>query len=70
MCEIKKNSTVIGGTSANLQLGEVYSLLDLLYAMMLPSGNDAAIAISETIGLMIQLKSKNKQFDPYSNLWY
>lgn len=30
--------------------------------MMLPSGNDAAIAISEAVSLMISLKDKNKQF--------
>jgi len=34
--------------------------------MMLPSGNDAAIAISEAIGLLSFLKSKNKQVDPYN----
>jgi D-alanyl-D-alanine carboxypeptidase len=33
--------------------------------MMLPSGNDAAIAISEVIGLLAFLKSKNKQVNPY-----
>jgi D-alanyl-D-alanine carboxypeptidase len=38
--------------------------------MMLPSGNDAAIAISEVIGLLSFLKSKNKNVDPYAPDWY
>jgi D-alanyl-D-alanine carboxypeptidase len=38
--------------------------------MMLPSGNDAAIAISEAIGLLSFLKSKNKPIDPYNAEWY
>lgn len=42
----------------------------LLYGMMLPSGNDAAIAISEAIGLIINLKNKNKVFDPHKDDWY
>jgi D-alanyl-D-alanine carboxypeptidase len=33
---------VIGGTSADLLPGEKISVTELLYAMMLPSGNDAA----------------------------
>lgn len=32
---------------------------------MLPSGNDAAIALSEVIGLIFNLKLRNKHFDPY-----
>lgn len=38
--------------------------------MMLPSGNDAAIAISQTIGLLQNLKNKNKNVNPYKQLWY
>jgi D-alanyl-D-alanine carboxypeptidase len=38
--------------------------------MMLPSGNDAAIAIAEIIGLLAYLKSKNKPVDAYSDEWY
>jgi len=32
----------ITGTSADLVEGEEYSVLELLYGLMLPSGNDAA----------------------------
>ena len=33
--------------------------------MMLPSGNDASIALNEVIGLLFQLKLKNKNINPY-----
>lgn len=40
-----------GGTSvAGLRLGETLSLQDMLYCLMLPSGDDAAIAIADGIG--------------------
>ncbi|CAD8081291.1 unnamed protein product [Paramecium sonneborni] len=35
----------IGGTSAQLSSGDQLNLRDLLYALMLPSGNDAAITL-------------------------
>jgi len=38
------------GSSANLHLGDQLTLRDLLYGLMLPSGDDAAIAIADTIG--------------------
>lgn len=38
-----------GNSLMGLQAGDQYSLIDLLYGMMLPSGNDAAIAIAEHI---------------------
>ncbi len=34
------------GTSAELYEGDVYSIRQLLYALMLPSGNDAALALA------------------------
>lgn len=40
-----------GGTSvAGLRLGETMSLRNLLYCLMLPSGDDAAIAIADGVG--------------------
>ena len=38
-----------GNSLMGLQAGDQFSLRDLLYGMMLPSGNDAAIAIAEHI---------------------
>jgi D-alanyl-D-alanine carboxypeptidase len=41
------------GTTAELQPGDELSLWDLLHALMLPSGNDAAMAVAEHIGKFI-----------------
>lgn len=38
------------GSSAKLQLGDQLTLKDLLYSLMLPSGDDAAIAIADAVG--------------------
>lgn len=39
-----------GGSSAKLIVGDQLSLKDLLYGLLLPSGDDAAIAISDALG--------------------
>ncbi len=39
--------TLHNGSSAMLQVGDVVSLKDLLYGLLLPSGDDAAIAIAD-----------------------
>lgn len=44
--EIQFYCTNIGGTSADLSPGEIYSLESLLYGLMLPSGNDAALTLA------------------------
>lgn len=46
------------GTSAGLNEGETLSIKDLLYCLMLPSGNDAAQCLSETLGAMMYKISK------------
>jgi serine-type D-Ala-D-Ala carboxypeptidase (penicillin-binding protein 5/6) len=38
------------GSSAKLRLGDQLTLKDLLYALMLPSGDDAAITIADAVG--------------------
>lgn len=38
------------GTSALLRNGDELTLWSLLHGLMLPSGNDAAFAISEHVG--------------------
>ena len=35
----------MGGTSAQLQAGDKLNIRDLLYGLMLPSGNDAAVTL-------------------------
>ncbi len=51
MCNVSAKAVDFGrGNSLmGLEEGDQYSLRDLLYGMMLPSGNDAAIAIAEHI---------------------
>ena len=39
-----------GGSTANLRVGEQLTLHDLLYGLLLPSGDDAAIAIADALG--------------------
>lgn len=41
-----KNSCSITGTTAELKQGSLYSLYDLYFGMMLPSGNDAAYLVA------------------------
>lgn len=43
--EVKKNN----GSTANLVVGDQISLRDLLYGLMLPSGDDAAIAVANAV---------------------
>ena len=40
----------IGGTSAEIIGGETYTIEQLLYGLMLPSGNDAATCLAEWAG--------------------
>lgn len=46
---VSEEATKVDGSSIYLQQGEKMTLEDLLYGLMLRSGNDAAIAISEHI---------------------
>ena len=45
-----RNAYGVPGTSIYLGLGEKITLRDLLYGLMLASGNDAAVAIAEHLG--------------------
>lgn len=48
---VSKNATKVPSDSstAHLQAGDILTLKDLIYALMLPSGNDSAVAIAEHI---------------------
>ena len=48
--KISKKAASINGSSAKLKEGEEVSLEELIYGLMLKSGNDAAVAIAEHIG--------------------
>ena len=47
--EISPKAVGISGTSLYLRKGEVFTIRDLLYGLMLISGNDASVAIGERI---------------------
>lgn len=53
------------GTRANLFKDELVTLHDLLYGMMLNSGNDAAHVITRNLGAMISKKNRGEYFSPY-----
>lgn len=46
------------GTTAELQNGDTLTIYELLMALMLPSGNDASVAIAEAMGKIIQRHKK------------
>ena len=50
MVTVPENAAGVEGSSLYLKAGERISIEDLLYGMMLVSGNDAAVALSEIIG--------------------
>jgi len=47
---VSKSAASISGSTANLKAGEKLTLEELLYGLIMRSGNDAAIAIAEHIG--------------------
>jgi len=55
---ISKNAVSVRGCTIGYKKGEEISLRELLYGLMLQSGNDAAIAIAEHIGGSVQGFSK------------
>lgn len=50
---VSKRAAAMCGTSARLRAGDSLSVVDLLHGLMLPSGNDAAVALAESLGLAI-----------------
>ncbi|WOC31988.1 MULTISPECIES: D-alanyl-D-alanine carboxypeptidase family protein [Caproicibacterium] len=46
----KKQIDGTGSSTAGLKVGEIYSVHQLLYAMMVPSGNDAALLLATYVG--------------------
>jgi D-alanyl-D-alanine carboxypeptidase len=54
-CRVSKRGSEIGGTSAFLKEGLRFSVYDLLHGLMLPSGNDAALVLSEHFGRLLHL---------------
>ena len=51
--KVSKYASKAPGTSANLKMGDSLTIKDLLFGLMLPSGNDAAIALAEFFGYFL-----------------
>lgn len=51
---VSRTAASMPGTSANLREGDQLALHDLFYGLMLPSGNDAAYALAEYFGGLLQ----------------
>ncbi|KAL4430076.1 hypothetical protein ABPG74_013523 [Tetrahymena malaccensis] len=64
---VSKIASKMIGTSALLRHGDQLTLWDLLHGLMLPSGNDAAFAISEHVGSLIYESSPIFQQKKYQN---
>lgn len=50
--KIPGHAECIDGTSAFLNAGGIMNIKQLLYAMMLPSGNDAALVLSYAVAFL------------------
>ena len=57
---ISNKASKTGGTSSYLGAGYKFLIIDLLHGLLLPSGNDSAIAIAEFFGSYIQHLSDKK----------
>ena len=55
---------LVGESTMGLVSGEQQTLHDLLYGMLLPSGNDAAMAIARHLGSTIGASVKSDSSDP------
>ena len=58
---VSKIYTKVNGTKANLKSGDVLTLEQLYYGMMLPSGNDAALVIANYFGSVIAEKKGDER---------
>jgi len=54
MVTVSRRASITEGSSIYLKQGERHTVNDLLYAIMLRSGNDAAVAVAEHIGGSIE----------------
>ena len=61
---VSPGSQNINGTVANLREGDVLSLHDLFYALMLPSGNDAGYLLAEWFGNFLRDNSISRDSQP------
>lgn len=54
------------GTSTRIRAGEKLSIRELLYGLLIPSGNDAAVALAESVGRQFAAAGKSDKKDSIS----
>lgn len=54
-----------GGTTTGIAAGEKVKVDDLLYGLLLPSGNDASVALAEHFGDRMKIDSTSKGYDRF-----
>lgn len=70
--QVSRAAVEVIGTSAKLQSNTFLTIRDLLFGLMLPSGNDAALCIAENVGRLIRLKNdaNDLDLDIHSGFYY
>jgi D-alanyl-D-alanine carboxypeptidase len=66
LVSVSKEAAATKGTSAALFEGEKASVWELLHAMMLPSGNDAAVALAEAVGVLCAPEAEGEWRGPWA----
>lgn len=51
------------GTSANLRDGDKLLVIDLLFGLLLPSGNDAALALAQYFGKFLSFSYSTQKYE-------
>lgn len=61
---VSESAAAVGESSANLQQGDVMDLESAIKALLIPSGNDAALALAETVGAAMIVADPTLGNDP------
>lgn len=63
LVKVSEYAARVNGTSAQLQEADTLTVLQLLYGLMLPSGNDAAHCLAEYFGGLLKKKQEDDAKD-------
>jgi len=61
LVSVSKEASSVIGTSAELAEGDTLTIKQLMYGLMLPSGNDAAHCLAEYFGEMLKEEQDEKE---------
>lgn len=64
MVVVSEDAALIGESTAGLEEGDILDFPSALKALMVPSGNDAAVALAETIGAQMIAEDPARGSDP------